>query len=204
MLLPRDAMCVPDDEDALTEAGRRQAKLFAEALYRLRPSLLVTSPIRRAREHAEILGNELRLTPLVDARLAERHMCQPPTLSLDESRKAQIQEQLNPRRSTYGGESVADHRARCSGFLKELTSQEVECVAVVAHGGTIEQTHSLLAGSPLEWAARAFVRCDPGCAHVWVRLRTERVIVWRLDLVNAREPELLRSFGVGYERPHDS
>ena len=51
----------PDDERPLTEEGRRELKKIGEALRaaKVAPGLILTSPLPRAAETAEIVGKEL-------------------------------------------------------------------------------------------------------------------------------------------------
>jgi phosphohistidine phosphatase len=62
----------PDDESRpLTREGREQARELAQRLARdgVRPDAVVTSPLARARETAQILGQELDVSPAADDRL---------------------------------------------------------------------------------------------------------------------------------------
>src|SRR4051794_15058756 len=66
------AVALPEAEgDALTARGREQAMTAARALASLPADVLLTSPMRRAVQTAEVLAPELGLAPLVDADLHE-------------------------------------------------------------------------------------------------------------------------------------
>lgn len=62
----------PDELRTLTMEGRARATAMGEELRaaRPRPTILLTSPVRRARETAERIGDGLGLEPLIDTRLA--------------------------------------------------------------------------------------------------------------------------------------
>jgi phosphohistidine phosphatase len=62
----------PDDQRALTPRGREQSRTLGERLARegVRPDALLTSPLRRARETAELLGAALGVTAEPERRLA--------------------------------------------------------------------------------------------------------------------------------------
>jgi phosphohistidine phosphatase len=62
----------PDDLRALTPRGREQARALGTRLAAdgLRPDVLVSSPLLRARETAEELGRALGVDPEADERLA--------------------------------------------------------------------------------------------------------------------------------------
>lgn len=75
LLLVRHAEAAPgtpDEERLLTPRGRTQARALGERLARegVRPDVLLTSPLRRARETAELLGRALGLVPEDERRLA--------------------------------------------------------------------------------------------------------------------------------------
>lgn len=63
---------VPDDSRPLTDVGRRRFRQAARGLARLfpPPSLLLTSPLVRARQTARIAGKAWRVTPTEEAALA--------------------------------------------------------------------------------------------------------------------------------------
>ena len=62
----------PDDERPLTKAGRKEVRAVAQFLVRLKaaPDLILTSPLPRARETAEIVAEHLD-TQCVEERLLE-------------------------------------------------------------------------------------------------------------------------------------
>ncbi|HWP66602.1 MAG TPA: histidine phosphatase family protein [Candidatus Limnocylindria bacterium] len=70
----RDRVFTATPEVPLTETGRRQAREAAEFLRRYcAPALLVSSPFRRARETAEIIGEVLDLPLAIEDDLRERN-----------------------------------------------------------------------------------------------------------------------------------
>lgn len=62
----------PDDLRPLTPAGRDQARALGARLRKegVRPDAILTSPLLRARETAELLGRELGSIPEADERLS--------------------------------------------------------------------------------------------------------------------------------------
>ena len=71
--LVRHAKAAPGDPDELrplTPEGREQARLLAERLVGERPDAVVTSPLLRARETAEVLARACGLEAEPDERLA--------------------------------------------------------------------------------------------------------------------------------------
>ncbi len=73
LYLVRHAKAAPGDPDelrALTPEGREQARLLAERLVDERPDAVVTSPLLRARETAEVLARACGLEAEPDELLA--------------------------------------------------------------------------------------------------------------------------------------
>jgi broad specificity phosphatase PhoE len=58
---------------ALNETGRSQARVAAERLLGHGIDKIIASPLSRARETAQIVGETLGLEPILDARLVERN-----------------------------------------------------------------------------------------------------------------------------------
>ena len=69
----RDTWDAPDELRPLTEKGRRQAERLGRHLAAAgyMPDAIITSPLTRARETAEIVAGILGLDPLVEPRLGE-------------------------------------------------------------------------------------------------------------------------------------
>ncbi|MCY7418475.1 MAG: histidine phosphatase family protein, partial [Chloroflexi bacterium] len=63
----------PDELRPLTPKGRRQAERLGAVLLRIRvpPDRIITSPKARALQTAEILGQAIGVTPVIDERLAD-------------------------------------------------------------------------------------------------------------------------------------
>lgn len=135
----------------LTELGREQAarltaRLAAEPL---RPDALLTSPVRRARETAEILANGLGLgTPGVEARARELDFGAADGLSIDEYRRTHgtFDMTAHPDRPfAPGGETWNRFRTRAGRVLADLMSRHRGgTVVVVCHAGLIAAAMSAL------------------------------------------------------------
>lgn len=71
----RDSPSRGDDDRALQPRGRYQADYIADALadLALHPTLIVSSPILRAKTTAEIIAKALKTDLLIDDRLSTRH-----------------------------------------------------------------------------------------------------------------------------------
>lgn len=122
----------------LNVAGRQQARRLA-ARWNLGGDLVLTSPLSRARETAELLattvGLELRGT---DERLVERHYGQGEGLTLAE-RKERFPDGVIP-----GIESPETIQKRAWAFLDAMTLEHPgRTLVVVSHGGFINAVLSV-------------------------------------------------------------
>lgn len=125
----------------LNDDGRHQARRLAEA-WDQGGDVLLSSPLSRARETAEILAARLGL-PLrnTDDRLSERHYGEAEGLSLDE-RRARFPDGVIP-----GVEPPEAIQARARSFLDSATAEHPgRCIVVVSHGGFINVVLSLVSG----------------------------------------------------------
>ncbi|WP_110669820.1 histidine phosphatase family protein [Salinicola halophilus] len=122
---------------ALTERGREEARLAHALVGDIDWSLTVTSPLVRARETAEIaLG---RAPDRLDARLMERHW-------------GEFEGQPIPARLPYldtpvGGESWAAFVARLVAGLNDALN-EAERPLIVGHSGLVRALRWIATGSP--------------------------------------------------------
>jgi broad specificity phosphatase PhoE len=128
-------------DSPLNARGRGQARALAQAMAGEGLAALWTSPLRRARETAEIVGAVVGLAPRVDERLAESHR------GTWEGRLLAEIEREDPEAWRAwldggagfrfpGGESLAEHQARVLAALAEVAAGPQPAL-VISHGGTI-------------------------------------------------------------------
>ena len=143
------------DEPELTELGRQQAAGAAAGLVgAARIALLLSSDLTRAVQTAEIIGEALRLTPVVTPLLREQSLG-----SLEGLTTRQASDRLagvdltDPDRTYGGGESRNDVLARVRHLLADPRLgrlAEGAGVALVSHGDTIRiAVADLLGEDPL-------------------------------------------------------
>jgi broad specificity phosphatase PhoE len=179
IVIVQHAECVraPGDSE-LTERGLEQAVTIARVLAESRCDGLWSSPLRRARETANIIGAHCGLTPVVDERLRER-------VNWDGTRPfdgflADWQRASNDRTWTPpGGDSSQATGARMRAALDDIASQAVTRALVVSHGGATLDLVRDLAGDE---AARPFADGIPNCALTTI-VRDDD---WRVVAVAAR------------------
>ena len=134
----------------LDELGRAQAIEVASLIAAMRPDLLVSSDLLRARQTAEkvasLTGLELRLDP----RLRERHLGHWQGLTREEVAgrfPEEFAEWLAGRDVTRrGGESRAEVANRACELVGELPP--VELTVLVSHGATVMCLSAALLGLP--------------------------------------------------------
>ncbi len=124
----------------LSEAGRAAARNLAPQLASFAPETVVSSPLRRAAETAELAapGREIRF----DSRLAEIDFGAWEALSFAEIEQRATPEELrcwskSPGKMAFpGSESFPSFRRRVDAAFAELLAGTAgEIVAVVTHGG---------------------------------------------------------------------
>lgn len=191
----------------LSELGREQAEVAAEALAKHQPLLIVSSDLRRALDTAVALGERSGVRVDVDARLRETHLgdWQGLThLEVDaEAPGARLAWRDDARWAPHGGESRVDVAARSRPLVAELVAGQPEWgsardgaqdrpVVLVAHGGLIAALTADLLGLPVDtWP----VLGGMGNAS-WVQLSGHSgsdqaddtdldALRWRLDVWNA-------------------
>ena len=123
----------------LSELGRRQAEALAARIRAegLHIDLIISSPMKRARDTADAAAAVTGAPVTVDARLIEQDYGEYEGVYMDEPRFSEFLE--NKRHFAYrypGGESMLDVAARVFPFLDELIRMHADkTVLIVSHGG---------------------------------------------------------------------
>jgi broad specificity phosphatase PhoE len=124
----------------LNERGRQQAAALAAALHRDPRPALFTSPLRRARETADMIGAALGVDVTVEPRLIELDYGE-----WDERRIADLPPDVvarwrtDPRYAPPGGESLVDLHARVAPLTAEaLRWSHDQVVLLVSHVSPIK------------------------------------------------------------------
>ena len=137
----------------LNDRGREQARALAEEAAPLGLRAVYSSQLERARETARVVGERVRLAPVVDERFAESRR------GAWEGRLLREIEAEDPEawaawqrggdfRFPGGGESLPEHVARVAAALADVEAGPLPAL-VVCHGGSVRA--ALVArGRPLE------------------------------------------------------
>jgi broad specificity phosphatase PhoE len=139
------------DQVGLNERGKKQARKTAKVCRDHEVTVVYTSPELRARETAEIIGEELGLTPIASDKLAERNLGDwlgrpwAEVLPLLEAMDAQTRYTFIPP----NGESMQQKEARLEIVLREIVALQ-QNAAVVTHNGSLKGLRRILTNQPLE------------------------------------------------------
>lgn len=144
----------------LNEAGRQQALLLAEKIERLRPEVILSSDLCRARETAEIVNQRLRLPVHVSDQLRETRLGDLEGRFRDDALKlysAEIWEKwasIHPEDLNFSfpnGETKRAMLARMRTFIEGFSlSNTFGKIAVSTHGGSMRAMIYACAGAPAE------------------------------------------------------
>jgi glucosyl-3-phosphoglycerate phosphatase len=138
------------EDPPLDDVGQAQAIEAAALVAAMRPDLIVSSDLARARQTAEKLALLAGVSLGQDARLRERHLGHWQGLTRDEVESRfpdEFADWLAGRDVTRrGGESRAEVADRALALVRELP--EVEVTVLVSHGATAMCLSAALLGLP--------------------------------------------------------
>ena len=138
----------------LTEEGREQARKVAAEISKIKPDVLISSPLQRTRDTAEEIATLTGLKPIYDEVWYECSFGEWDGLSVDEVRNKWPDDYTSWISSSSftppGGESYDDLAARIEPAFDALAEKyPAQKVVVVTHNGVIKQLASLvLEGNP--------------------------------------------------------
>lgn len=156
---------IQDGSDPLTSLGRNQASALANALI-VRGDIthLYASPLDRARETAEIVGDAIRITPILEPGLAEidTGVAAGQLWTVWKAEHPELASAMEPgpgRIETWpGGESGFEHRDRVLATFDRIIQRHRgtdAAIAVVSHGGSLAWIAAMLSDDPLDrWPHR--------------------------------------------------
>jgi broad specificity phosphatase PhoE len=166
----------------LTELGRQQAMEVAGVIARtFKPSMVISSPFRRARQTSEIIAAELKLEIEIVNELHERDLGCLKGHSYDDLRALVVKDPAyDPARGWLwrpdGGESYEDVRRRVVGAVEGLLRRYPgDEIVVVSHGGVMLSVWAHIVG---QWQG---AHLPPNCGIVLVehdgqQMRPPRIV----------------------------
>jgi broad specificity phosphatase PhoE len=159
-------------DEALTEAGVRQADCLAAALSGLPLAAVYASPLQRAAQTGQRIADGLRLPLLTEPLLLEQRFGDWEGLTRaevlgrgDAERQRLLRWESDPAAAPPGGESLATVEARVRTLLDQLAAAHPGAwVALVSHVSPIKALLCAAMAVPLTTARRLFL--DPGTLSV--------------------------------------
>ena len=172
----------------LTERGRAQARMLAERWKSegIKFDIVITSPLVRAKETAEIVASELNSKLEIDPIWMERHIGEMEGLTIEE-----VQQRPQPPYATpyysIGGDGEGDWELflRAGKALHELLKRPAGSYLIVSHGGMLNQLMHAIVGIALH--------ADPGGVRFHFENASFSQVTyfpqkhrWAIDAVNDR------------------
>ena len=135
----------------LSPEGRLQVRASIEAVRAglLEPVCVISSPLLRARETAEIAAGLCGADVRVDERLIERDFGELELESDDRYDSVWEIDRRDPTHRTWGVESVTDVLARLEPLIGELQSEALGSALLVTHGDVASTLVCASLGEPL-------------------------------------------------------
>ena len=163
---------VGTSDEALTDNGRRQAQMVADALAQVPVEIVVSSPLRRAADTAAMIQRVCPVELRIDSRLAEGSFgswegrTRNEVLALGGQDAALLMRwESDPSSSPPGGESIERIQKRIIGLVEELTDEFPEkSVVLVSHVGPIKALLAAVLDVSLMATRRLFL--DPATISV--------------------------------------
>jgi probable phosphoglycerate mutase len=173
----------------LTARGREQARQLSQAVAAFRLAAIYTSPCRRARETAELVGASTKLPVVVQSRLREEDYG-----AWENRTRAEVLAHYPEALAAWeagdvitppGGESLAEVQARTVACADTLAVAHAgESVALVSHVGPIKALVCAALGLPLVGARRMWLDPASICIVDW-RVDTTGQVAGTLRIFNA-------------------
>ena len=167
----------------LNEVGRRQADAVAAALGGEDFGALYASDLARVVQTAAPTAGRMRLAPVLDARLRERHYGMFERLTYVEVKERHPAEYARFRDKDLdydfgSGESLRAFNARALEAVAAIAARHAgERVLVFTHGGVLEMVHRFARGLGLQ-SARDFEIPNAGINRVEVEGEAWRILAW--------------------------
>jgi ribonuclease H / adenosylcobalamin/alpha-ribazole phosphatase len=159
-------------DERLTENGKRQASLAAEALCQLPIGMVISSPLNRAAQTAALIRDACGVGLRLDSRLAEgsfgswEGLTRGEVLKLGDRDAALLTKwESEPSCAPPGGESIINIQKRVIRLAEELTVEFANAsIVLVSHVGPIKALLAAVLDIPLMATRRLFL--DPGSISV--------------------------------------
>lgn len=142
----------------LNDIGRSQAKETGESIKDEKIDLIIVSPLKRAKETAEIINSNFNVEIIEDKRLMERGFGECEGMTRDERSELKVVTpeiediwNYNTNVDVYNMETMKDFCSRVYEFLDEITEKyKDKNILLVTHGGVSVPIRFYFTKKPLE------------------------------------------------------
>ncbi len=160
----------------LTDLGRQQAEKLSEWLKKKYSfDMIIASPLKRARETAEIISSKMNRSVILNDNLMEWNNGVLAGLLREEARSKYPEPEGGRKyfQSVEKGESLIEFRGRAEHFLASLLHslkgvEDKATICIVAHGGIITMLYRSFLNLPID-------------TNLWLASGDTGVHLWRID-----------------------
>ncbi len=140
---------------SINETGRVQMEQIIPEIRGFNPEVIISSPMKRTSESAEIMKEVLKIPIEFDDRIVEIDMGSISGKSREEAASLMslsLKQAIYQYRkgqydyTPFGGESADNTSERANSFFKDLAQREERCVIVVSHGALVRLLHMAITG----------------------------------------------------------
>jgi broad specificity phosphatase PhoE len=174
-------------EDRLSERGLEQAHRLADRFARsIKIDALYASPLLRAMQTANAIREVTHIPVQVDENLAEFKMNTAQALTPEENERVWMRSRADVHTPALPGcETMLDFHARAAQTIESIVQAQLDqAVAIVTHGGLIEQSFFHFLGIPFEGNLKSFIQIDHTSIFEWRLFQRQHMSGWLLVKAN--------------------
>ena len=179
-------------DEGLSPLGKVQAQRLRDRLAgtgEIKADVLISSPLPRARQTAEIIAPVLGLEPIFASEIEEMRSGEAYGLPREEfeRRYPEVDHEMDPfQRLAPGAENLGEFLLRVAGALERITHQyEGKTLVLVCHGGVIDSSlvYFFKMGWPTVPSTQLYIQ-NTGITHWQKNSNKQGKAVWKLRRYN--------------------
>ncbi|MDE6917325.1 MAG: histidine phosphatase family protein [Lachnospiraceae bacterium] len=171
----------------LNDEGRRLARITAEALAEVPFARIYTSPLKRARETAELIKGERDIPVILDERIIEIGFgvyeglcCGKDNYNIPDPEFMNFFDKPEAYKPPEGAESIEELKARTADFLQEIVhnkDMENDTILVSTHGAALRGLLSSINNIGIEDFWKGGVHKNCAVTIVDVDVKSDRTVI---------------------------